>query len=804
MQDIRILLFLLTFCLSTTTVIAKDCTEILLQARELTEKNQWQACINLLQHTSCPDYEYVNLLTNAYIKTENYAKVRQLTESTLRKQTTPSIKALAHYYNALALYKLKQYPEAYTHIQQSLDSWSNTNTAEYAMSLNTKGAIYEAQGKYTEAIDTYEQALTIYESLHEENMLPKWQISTLTNMANAYINKNSDMAIKYLQKAMNIYQQYPHNTYTEYVTLLNNMGAYFNQQGDYNAATIYYQQAANVKKEHADTKSQSYALLLLNVITTLYNAEQYEESIPYIEEYLHILRQMLQRNFTVMSQKEREAYWDAQAQILDNLLVSATYAALNNKNADASLLYDICLLSKSLLLDTSIHIENLIHASTNRQLKHLRDQLIEAQQKLLLLDNYGTEYAEKLNKQCDSLQHLLLQGMTLLQSQMKQLHITWRDIQKQLTKNDVAVEFICLGTGKDTEYSVIILRHDWKFPKVYYLNGLAETLSAQQITPIEMHDNAIFGKLVWQAVLKHAKVDDHIYFVPAGQLQLMSAEYFSINSDVKMYDRYHMHRLSSTKQLLRPQQNTAISSVALVGGMDYNAKIDEIAFYMDEYKHDPASDTSYTQLPPTNQIWQPLPGALREVQQINDLLTSRHIKTFIATHDAATDGALYAIAREHYDIIHISTHGFYGNNSQQVGLVMAGANTLRLHPNTHYGTGILNAEQLAKLSLRNTQLAVLSACQTGIGKVTTEGVFGLQRAFKRAGVHSLLVSLWEVNDAVTATLMTTFYKAILAGYQYNEAYIIAIDSIRKTTFNINGVPTTGDDISLYGAFVLID
>jgi CHAT domain-containing protein len=135
---------------------------------------------------------------------------------------------------------------------------------------------------------------------------------------------------------------------------------------------------------------------------------------------------------------------------------------------------------------------------------------------------------------------------------------------------------------------------------------------------------------------------------------------------------------------------------------------------------------------------------------------------------------------------------------------MAGANTLQLNPNSSYGTGILTAQELAKLNLQKTQLAVLSACQTGVGEITIEGVSGLQRAFKRAGVRSLLVSLWEVNDAVTATLMTTFYKALMAGYPFNEAFVIAIDTVRQSTFTINGVKTSGDDISLYGAFVLID
>lgn len=795
--------FLLLIILSTNLITAKNCQHILQEATQLTANNQWQTCANLLQESACTQYEHYNLLLNAYIHLEDYARVRQLSEHLLRQNTDSLTQALAHHYRAIALFKQKQYEAAYQQAQQATALWPNAQSAEYAMTQNAMGNILEAQDKHNEAIESYKKAYVILGQLPADSLLYKWQISTLANLSNAYMSKNSHLAIKPLQQALQIFQQHPQSTQTEYVALLNNMGQYYNQKAEYATAATYYQQAIEIKKEHALINNQSYAVSLLNVITALYNAEKYTETIPYIQEYVQLLRQMLQRNFAVMPQKEREAYWNAQAHILDNLLVSATYAALSDKQADASLLYDICLLSKSLLLDTSIHMDHLINASSNSHIRQNRQLLIETQQKLQLLGENNTPYAKALSVTCDSLEQVLLQDMSQLQTQMKQLHITWKDIRAKLTKQDLVVEFVCLGSNNNTEYAVILLKHDWKFPKVYYLNGLAETLAAKQITRMQMHNNAIFGKLVWQEILKVAKPNDHIYFVPAGELQLMSAEYFTINDDVKMYDRYQMHRLSSSKQLLRPALTNSWKTVALVGGMDYNANIDEIAYYANTYNYTPYINAANTEKP-TFQIWTPLPGALREVEEINNLLTERHIKPFLATHDAATTGAIYFIAQQGYDIVHIATHGYYGHSDQQAGLAMAGANTLQLNPNSSYGTGILTAQELAKLNLQKTQLAVLSACQTGVGEITIEGVSGLQRAFKRAGVRSLLVSLWEVNDAVTATLMTTFYKALMAGYPFNEAFVIAIDTVRQSTFTINGVKTSGDDISLYGAFVLID
>jgi CHAT domain-containing protein len=85
------------------------------------------------------------------------------------------------------------------------------------------------------------------------------------------------------------------------------------------------------------------------------------------------------------------------------------------------------------------------------------------------------------------------------------------------------------------------------------------------------------------------------------------------------------------------------------------------------------------------------------------------------------------------------------------GLVLAGANRAP-------DQGVLTAEEVAGLDLRGLDLAVLSACDTGLGKVAAgEGVLGLQRAFQAAGARTLMASLWKVDDAATSLLMKQFY-----------------------------------------------
>src|SRR5262249_36363776 len=95
----------------------------------------------------------------------------------------------------------------------------------------------------------------------------------------------------------------------------------------------------------------------------------------------------------------------------------------------------------------------------------------------------------------------------------------------------------------------------------------------------------------------------------------------------------------------------------------------------------------------------------------------------------------------------------YGRNPQLLsGLVLAKANA---EPER----GLLSAEEVSRLDLRGTDLVVLSACDTGLGKVAGgEGVLGLQRAFQSAGARATVCSLWSVSDAATSVLMEHFYK----------------------------------------------
>jgi len=162
-----------------------------------------------------------------------------------------------------------------------------------------------------------------------------------------------------------------------------------------------------------------------------------------------------------------------------------------------------------------------------------------------------------------------------------------------------------------------------------------------------------------------------------------------------------------------------------------------------------------------------LPKTLEEVETVSHLMQQLLPRQRILTKDAAREETILAVRRP--SILHLATHGFFvshsGNPSLdrrenvllRSGLALAGANSF--HGTLSHLDGLLTADEVSGMDLQDTDLVVLSACQTGVGEAKNgEGVYGLRRAFSVAGAKNLVMSLWRVSDDWTARQMSAFYK----------------------------------------------
>ncbi|MEM6424158.1 MAG: CHAT domain-containing protein [Cyanobacteria bacterium P01_D01_bin.128] len=157
----------------------------------------------------------------------------------------------------------------------------------------------------------------------------------------------------------------------------------------------------------------------------------------------------------------------------------------------------------------------------------------------------------------------------------------------------------------------------------------------------------------------------------------------------------------------------------------------------------------------------PLPGTAAEAQAIADFLNVAPLIGAEAT-EAAVKAQLPGT-----DIIHLATHGLLNYGDPQASGVLDVPGAIALTPGSGED-GLLTAAEILEMDLQ-AQLAILSACDTGRGRITGDGVVGLSRSLMTAGVPSVIVSLWAVPDAPTAELMTEFYRQLSQGKSNAQA-----------------------------------
>ena len=188
-------------------------------------------------------------------------------------------------------------------------------------------------------------------------------------------------------------------------------------------------------------------------------------------------------------------------------------------------------------------------------------------------------------------------------------------------------------------------------------------------------------------------------------------------------------------------------------------------------------------------------------------MKKKKVKTTVYEGSAANEESFKALSGKDIEMLHVATHGFFlptdekltGDQSLiQSGLLFSGANYAWQNQPVPEGIedGVLTAKEISFMDLRKTDLVVLSACQTALGEITGEGVFGLQRGFKKSGVRTIIMSLWPVDDNATLLMMTEFYTNLTKGMSKREAFLAAQNKVKTTEGFANP--------RFWAAFIMLD
>lgn len=645
--------------------------------------------------------------------------------------------------------------------------------------LTNIATTYFQQGNYTQALQMNERAAEIVRDRDGEQSAA--YAAALVNKAAclAMMNRTED-ALAINEQALGIQNAVLGANHITVATTLNNIADCHYRRLDYDLAIESLQRAAQIRKTVLGEQHPDYIHTINNIAScqlALGDRTGYAKSK---QQCLDWMLRDVKQNFTWLTEQQRQLFVQQRAPLLEGIVASSCPDGLQ---------YDKQLLTKGLLLSSAVELERIMHESKDAEITRLFGELRTIRMTLDGLfaqpaDMQDRAEIEKLNRQAEAAEQQLLARSQEYGNLTRSLTYHWQDVQRVLKDNEIAIEFAKAGQGDDARFVALVLRKGWSEPKRVSIGEQKDYAEYIQ-KRFRAYEYEELGNAVWHDVLAaaNAKEGEVIYFSPDGFLYQMGIEYLTADGKL-MNDAYQMYRLSSTRLLCQRPKHSSKQDMTLFGGLLYGK---------DNTK---------------GEMFQYLPATLKEVQNISALYPGA--KTI--TGAEGTEDAFYAMSGQSPTQLHIATHGFYihgdkaqqmASNTRSAGFIQIGANSeiadnsmsrtgLLLcgaeagwtgTASTQHNDGVLTAREIMLTDLHTTELTVLSACQTGMGDIEADGVAGLQRGLKKAGVQTMMISLWDVNDEATGMLMTTFYEGLTQGKPKHQALRDAQEKVRTFTGN---------------------
>ena len=711
------------------------------------------------------------------------------------------------------------------------------NHPSYATCLNNLGMLYHKQGSFLVAEQYYLESLRIQKDVLGVNH-PSYAIS-LNNLGVLYeAQGHYSESEKYHLESLHICKEVLGENHPEYACCLNNLGVLYESQGNYSEAEHYYLESLRIRKEVLGENHPRYASSLYNLGSMYYKQGKYSATEKYLVQSFCISKHSFLTSLNYMTEHDRILFWETLQEPFEYTYPLFAYNYHFTNPSISTFAYDNELFRKGLLLNSADAVRRSVLESGDSVLIEQWNELTEAKQVVMHLEEKepNSNQLDIYRHRADSLEKIMTISSSAFRQSKEQWNINWESVKKQLSKNEVAIEYFSAPLSQDsTMYCALVLRHNSKYPELIplfeekeiasYLDKSTEG-STNNLYSFEGEGEHI-SNIVWSKILSKINPGETIYFSPTGILHQLAIEYLPYDEQRTMSDVYNMVRLSSTREIVTNKSKEVYKSAIVYGGISYDVDSKDILAESNcypELKHRSLENDSINRGSADF-----LPGTKEEAEMIEKLLADNKIESIIYKTKSANEESFKSLSGKHNNILHIATHGFtwtdstarkqdyfaermqmqlMGDNQMRgpiidpldrCGLLFAGANTALQGKSKELPEGvqdgILTAKEISLMDLRDAELVVLSACETAKGDITSEGVFGLQRAFKMAGAKTIIMSLWKVDDRATQLLMTEFYTNWISKKQpKREAFKNAQNTVK------NQYP----EPSYWAGFVMLD
>lgn len=652
------------------------------------------------------------------------------------------------------------------------------------------------------------------------------QVYSLQSMDSKSLNLNTE--------SLNIVKKALGENCLEYASSLSFLGSDYVHLIDYSKAEECYLNALNIRRVILGENHPLCQLIESN-LSYLYSKQNNDTAVSkyLLSGFISFKNQMLEvSNFLSYSEMNlyNERYSSSRFTPLSFLQrYPAAYPEINIG------CYENELLVKNLSLRNQQRIKKSIQKSGDKALKDKYEQFIANKRQLNKLqelhkDNRPVNF-ESLSTETEQLEKDLTRQSVLFADTKNALAVNWTQVQEKLKDNEVAIDIVTYNyfNKKWTDsivYAAFVVKKGFKAPKYIPLFEqkqleflLVKNNNEKEDSRIDRHYNEkAIANLFLKPLQKDFEGVNTIYLSPSGLGHQIDFSALPVSDTQTLGEKYKVHIMGSTAELVNYKvaqlgKNSKLEML-LYGSIDYSKRIDSKT----------ATDTLKNSI--VDEFYKEstrsgiggfgyLAGTKLEIEQIKTNSQENGFTAIIIEDKKATEESIKELdGRKTPFVLHLATHGFFFPDPKQElpkttsmlldgtsqrgtkammyktsddpmmrsGLLFAGANKFwgKTAENQTTDDGILTASEISNLDLSGCQLVVMSACETGLGEINgSEGVFGLQRAFKMAGVKNIIMSLWKVPDTQTAELFNIFYKACFTFKSIHEAFQLAQAEMKK-------------------------
>lgn len=659
------------------------------------------------------------------------------------------------------------------------------NSEQFANALSNYGLIASELNENAIAQEYFEEALRIYKT----TVSPKHQsyANCLNNLASCYLaSGNYQKAEAFKTEAIQIITETLGKEHFKYISYTLGSADVLIELKKYDKAFAALNESKALAKKKFGVNHDLYIRSLLNLAYLNLVLKKYEESLNAYEEALSIKITNLNSFFYVMNREDQVNYLEElQEQMLNYSTSLFNYGArYPERNIDThyETYFNFNLVLKSLLNKNAANWQKLLVESKDPVLKQQYQNWISLKSELN--DLYKSDFSDNTE---DS---LLLKIKNLESKLKKQVNApieplcTFGILKSKLKQGEVIIDInkyidVINDTLGQAKYVALIIHPNSQKPECVYLSDknfdeendieyYKEQIDKEKLDTISY--NIFFNRL---AVKLNGATK--LFVSTKGVYNQISFQSL-YNTKTKKYliEELELNYMPNLSSLASPERPAGKGLTAeLFGNPDFNYDFRK----KQSLKVAPKQDQLAKRFGLTTIA--DLPGTEGELNEIDKILTAHKWQVKMFKRDKANEENLREVHSP--KLVHIATHGYFlkqvttndkkflGYNSKafeqladmRSGLILAGAavNTNDSVNVSANKDGILTAREASVLDLSNTDLVVLSACQTGLGLETyNNGVIGLQQAFSNAGAKNLILSLWPVDDKATQLLMIKFYE----------------------------------------------